>query len=42
MGMNTTTFKNFIKNGIHTDGKYKLVKTSDTIKNSLPNDLKNN
>jgi hypothetical protein len=35
-GMGVETFKKLIDEGIHLDGKYKLVKTSDKIMNSIP------
>lgn len=33
-------FKKLIDEGIHTDGKYKLVKTSEEIMNSIPLEIK--
>jgi beta-1,4-mannosyl-glycoprotein beta-1,4-N-acetylglucosaminyltransferase len=33
-------FKELINEGIHTDGKYKLVKTSEKIMNTLPLEIK--
>ena len=33
-------FKKLIDEGVHTDGKHKLTKTSDKIMNSIPNELK--
>jgi beta-1,4-mannosyl-glycoprotein beta-1,4-N-acetylglucosaminyltransferase len=39
-GMNVDTFKNLIENGIHADGKYKLVETSEKIMSLIPSELK--
>lgn len=38
--LNVETFKKLIDEGIHTDRKYKLVKTSDKIMNSIPIEIK--
>jgi beta-1,4-mannosyl-glycoprotein beta-1,4-N-acetylglucosaminyltransferase len=38
--MDVGTFKKLIENGIHADGKYKLVKTSEKIMNSIPLEIK--
>ena len=38
--LNVETFKKLIDDGIHTDRKYKLVKTSDKIMNSIPIEIK--
>jgi hypothetical protein len=40
IGMDIKTFKKLIDDGIHADGKYRLVKTSDKIMNSIPVELK--
>ncbi len=34
--VNVETFKKLIDEGIHADGKYKLIKTSELIMNSIP------
>tara|TARA_B100000767_G_scaffold230096_1_gene221021 strand:- start:144 stop:875 length:732 start_codon:yes stop_codon:yes gene_type:complete len=39
-GMDVDTFKKLIDEGIHADGKYKLIKTSEAIMNSIPLALK--
>lgn len=38
--LDTATFKKLIDSGIHGDGKYKLIKTSGKIMNSIPIELK--
>jgi beta-1,4-mannosyl-glycoprotein beta-1,4-N-acetylglucosaminyltransferase len=38
--LDAETFKKLIEVGIHSDGKYKLVKTSEKIIKSIPTELK--